>query len=446
MLAFLNRHVVWPLVARKRGSRHLQFHKLLEGTQYDPPAVHERRQFLLVRALVDHAYASVPFYRTRWDAAGVHPTDLTKLADLAHFPEVTKADLRANPRAFHSDRVDQTLVRVKRTSGSTGVPLTVHLDEPAAQWKAACTLRADQWSGWRLGQRVAKVWGNPEYRRDGLRGRLRNTLLDRAVHLDTRHVTDARIERFVRSVRRHRPGLVFGHAHSLYLVALKLRKLGVDDVRPNGVISTAMPLHAFQRAAIEQAFGVPVTDRYGCEETSLIASQCERHRGLHVAAESVLTETTPTGHLLLTDLVNLAMPLIRYRVGDVVTPGGTCDCGRGLPVLGGVTGREADYVLLPDGGLVSGISLTENFALLIPGAAQVQVVQESLSRLTVRLVAGEEFSPASERKLAELVRETFGPTVKHDLELVDAIPQEPGGKYRFCVSRPAEEYLRNLSV
>lgn len=446
MLAVLNRHVVWPLVAKKRRSRHLQFHRLLDQTQYDSPAIHERRQFLLLRAMVDHAYVSVPYYRAAWDAAGVHPTDLTKLADLAHFPEVTKAELRVNPAAFHSERVDQGRVRVKRTSGSTGVPLTVHLDEPAVQWKAACTLRADEWSGWRLGQRVAKVWGNPEYRRDGLRGRLRNRLLDRAVYLDTRHVTDERIERFIRSVRRYRPGLVFGHAHSLYLVALKLRKLRVDDIRPNGVISTAMPLHAFQRTVIEEVFGVSVTDRYGCEETSLIACQCERRQGFHVAAESVLTETTSGGHLLLTDLVNLAMPLIRYRVGDVVTPGGTCDCGRGLPVLGGITGREADYVVLPDGGLVSGISLTENFALLIPGAAQVQVVQESLTRLTVRLVAGEEFSDASEQKLAELVRETFGPTVKHDLELVAAIPQEPSGKYRFCVSRPAEEYLRNLSV
>ncbi len=446
MLTFLNRHVVWPLVAKKRGSRHLHYHTLLERSQYDSPAVHARRQFLLLRAMVDHAYARVPFYRTAWAAAGVHPTDLTKLEDLAHFPEVTKAALRADPTAFHSDRVDQTRVRVKRTSGSTGVPLTIHLDEPAAQWKAACTLRSDEWSGYRLGQRVAKVWGNPEYRHDGYRGRLRNALLDRAVYLDTRHVTDDRIERFVKAVRRHRPGLVFGHAHSLYLVALKLRKLGVDDIRPNGVISTAMPLHGFQRAAIEAVFGVPVTDRYGCEEVSLIASQCERHAGLHVAAESVLTEVGPDGHLLVTDLVNLAMPLIRYRVGDVVTPGGACGCGRGLPVLAGVTGRDADYVLLPDGGLVSGISLTENFALLIPGAAQVQVVQVSLTRLTIRMVADDGFTDGSRRKVAELVRDTFGPTVKHDLELVAAIPQEASGKYRFCVSRPAEEYIQNLSV
>jgi phenylacetate-CoA ligase len=205
-----------------------------------------------------------------------------------------------------------------------------------------------------------------------------------------------------------------------------------------------MPLYPFQRRAIEAAFGVPVTDRYGCEEVSLIASQCEQHGGLHVAAEGVFTEVAAGGHLLVTDLTNLAMPLIRYRVGDVVSAGDPCPCGRGLPTLGGVMGRDADYVLTPDGGLVSGISLTENFALHIPGAAQVQVVQESLSRLVIRLVPGDGFSDTSRQKVAELVRDTFGPAVRHDLLLVDAIPQEASGKYRFCVSRPAEEYVRNL--
>ncbi|MHA0111201.1 hypothetical protein ACXYUI_29350, partial [Klebsiella pneumoniae] len=71
------------------------------------------------------------------------------------------------------------------------------------QWKAACTLRADEWSGWRLGQRVAKVWGNPEYRHFGLRGRITNHFVDRAIYLDTIGMTEERIREFVAAVRRH---------------------------------------------------------------------------------------------------------------------------------------------------------------------------------------------------------------------------------------------------
>ena len=102
--------------------------------------------------------------------------------------------------------------------------------------------------------------------------------------------------------------------------------------------------------------------------------------------------------------------------------------------------------MTPAGRLISGISLTENFALLIPGTAQVQIVQESLTELRIRLVADEDFGPESRRKIGELVQETFGPAVRYDVELVDAIPQEPSGKYRFCISKVAREHLEAMSV
>jgi phenylacetate-CoA ligase len=438
MLDFLNRHVVLPLVARKRGSRHLDYLRFLERTQFDPPEEIRARQLAMLRAVLKHAWETVPFYQQAWRTAGVHPEDVDSLADLRHFPVVTKVDVRTRGVEMVSATFDISQLRVKKTSGSTGVPLKIRIDEPGVQWKYACTLRSDQWSGYHLGQRVAKVWGNPEYRHFGLRGRVMNHIVDRAVYLDTIHLTADRIREFTAHVRRHRPGLIFGHAHSLYLLACELKKAGVTDVRPNGVISTAMPLHGWQRTVIEDVFGVPATNRYGCEEVSLIASECEQHNGLHVAAESVFTEVEPTGHLLVTDLSNYAMPLIRYRVGDVVAATDRrCACGRGLPLLERVEGRDADYVVTPAGSLISGISLTENFAVLVDGAAQVQLVQEEVTFLRVRMVADESFTDASRRQIAKLVTDTFGPTMRHEVELVDAIPQEPSGKYRFCVSKVA---------
>ncbi len=447
MLDTLNRHLVQPLVAWKRGSRHLHYLRHLERTQFDPPEVVRARQLLALKAMLRHAFDTVPYYQRAWRAAGVHPDDVKSLDDLRHFPVLTKADLRTHERELLSTAYDPARLRVKRTSGSTGVPLTIRIDEPGVQWKYACTLRADQWSGWRLGQRVAKVWGNPEYRHFGLRGRVTNRLVDRAVYLDTIGLTSDRIREFTASVRRHRPGLLFGHAHSLYLLACALKKAGVTDVRPNGIVSTAMPLYDWQRAVIEEVFGVPATNRYGCEEVSLIACECEKHRGLHVAAESVLTEVEPDGRLLVTDLSNPAMPLVRYRIGDVVAAADrACDCGRGLPLLERVEGRDADYVVTPAGGLISGISLTENFALHITGAAQVQIVQEAVTFLRIRMVKGEDFADASHRQIEELVREMFGPAMRYEVEFVDAIPQEPSGKYRFCVSKVAAEHLKALSA
>jgi phenylacetate-CoA ligase len=449
MLTFLNRHVAQPYFARRARSRHLHYLRLLEQTQFDPPAVVAARQLAALKVQLTHAYSTVPYYRRTWDAAGVHPEDVKSLADLTAFPVLTKADIRAHEAELLSTPYRGAKLRLKRTSGSTGVPLSIRVDEPAMQWKHACTIRSDQWSGYRLGQRVAKVWGNPEYLHHGWRGRLRNRLLDRAVYLDTIHLTDAKVAAFAAELRRHRPGLVFGHAHSLYLVACHLKKTGVLDIRPDGIISTAMVLHDYQRKVIADVFGTPVTNRYGCEEVSLIASQCEAHAGLHVNADNVYVEapTGTPGPLVVTDLVNRAMPLVRYAIGDVaVGAGRTCTCGRGLPLLDRIEGREADYVVTPAGTLVSGISLTENFALLIDGTAQVQIVQETVHDLRIRLVAGEGFGPASRGQIEKLVRDTFGPTVRFEVELVDAIPQEPSGKYRFCISKPARDHLQALSA
>jgi phenylacetate-CoA ligase len=206
-----------------------------------------------------------------------------------------------------------------------------------------------------------------------------------------------------------------------------------------------MPLHEWQRTVIEEVFGVPATNRYGCEEVSLIACECERHRGLHVAAESVYAEVPPDGRLLVTDLTNSAMPLIRYQIGDVVTTSNrACPCGRGLPVLDSVEGRDADFVVTPAGGLISGISLTENFAVQITGAAQVQIVQEDVTHLRIRMVTDDTFGETSRSQIDRLVRTLFGHSMRYELELVDVIPQEPSGKYRFCISKVAHEYLRAL--
>jgi phenylacetate-CoA ligase len=453
MLAFVNRNLSQPLLAWRSGSKHLDYLRLLRARQFDHPTTVESRQFEAVRKLLFHAYETVPYYRNLFIRLGCHPGDFKALADLSHLPVLTKTAIRKHARDLRSSAyVDQPVV-LKKTSGSTGVPLTIAVNAESIQWKTACTIRSDEWSGWKLGQRVAKVWGNPEYRKNGLKGRLRNLLVDRARYLDTIGLDDERMHAFADSLRRRPTSLLFGHAHSLYLFACFARKRCPGAIRPRGIISTAMLLHDWQRLVIEKAFECPVTNRYGCEEVSLIASECEQHRGLHLNADSLYPEVLPDrpgapgeGSLAVTDLTNLAMPLIRYQVGDVVAPSNRrCSCGRGLSLIERVEGREADYVLTPQGKLISGISLTENFALHIRGTAQVQIVQEHERLLLLRIVPDDDFGAESRNAVAELVRDMFGPEMEHEIELVDAIAQEPSGKYRFCISKVAGDFLKSLA-
>jgi phenylacetate-CoA ligase len=461
----------------------------LERTQYDSLQTIRDRQFLALRAILVHAYETVPFYRERWQRIGLHPGRIHDFDSFQRVPFLTKADLRAHGRDLLSYSYTSSDLIRKKTSGSTGVSLEVCVDEDSRQFKRACVLRSDQWSGWRLGEPVAKVWGNPEFRSRGWRGWLRNRLLEREHYLDTLHMDEAALARFVQILRKKRPTLIFGHAHSVYLLAQYLQKQVNGGVvngewseidrnpspltthhspdtthhyRPKGIITTAMILHSWQRRSIEQVFNCPVTNRYGCEEVSLIACECERHQGLHINADSVYVEILRTdesgaltmparpgesGSVVVTDLTNRAMPIIRYQVGDMAAfSDRICPCGRGLPLLERIEGRDADYVVTPTGRLISGISLTENFALQVPGVIQFQIVQERLGQFVFRLVRGPDFGADSLKRLGELVNRHFGPEVEYRCEYLESIPSEPSGKYRFCISRVSNPFTQRQEV
>src|SRR5207253_2027522 len=133
-----------------------------------------------------------------------------------------------------SERFDKNRLIEKKTSGSTGVPLRVYVCADDLAWKRATTLLADERSGWSRGQTIAKAWGNPEYRQFGIKGWLRNRFFERAIHLDTLKMDEAAIGRFVRSLKRRSPGLIYGHAHSVYLLAQHLKNNGIEPPRPTG--------------------------------------------------------------------------------------------------------------------------------------------------------------------------------------------------------------------
>ncbi|MHC4178465.1 MAG: phenylacetate--CoA ligase family protein [Planctomycetota bacterium] len=423
-LAPLVRHIVAPAWARWERSPYLRHYRRLLRTQYDSPDVIHARQWEAVTRLVRHAHETTVFWRERVDRAGIRPGGLQSFDDFRVIPLLTKQDLRSHDTQMLSSGYDRADLVRKTTSGSTGVSVEVFVDEPAGQWQRACTLRADEWSGWRLGERIASIWGNPQIRSDW-KGRLRRALLERYyIYLDTLKMDESAMGAFVDGLVRKPPSMLFGHAHSLHLLATYVRaKRPEARIRPKAILSTCMVLHDFERETIEEVFECRVTNRYGCEEVSLIACECERHEGLHVNADAVYVELlradgTPTepgepGMVVVTDLANRAMPMIRYQVGDMATwAGRACSCGRGLPLLEKIEGRIADYVVTPQGELVSGISLTENFAVLVPGLAQLQIVQEEVDRFTFRIVKGRDFGPASLQRIRSLVAERFGPDVR----------------------------------
>ncbi|NLF09442.1 MAG: phenylacetate--CoA ligase family protein, partial [Pirellulaceae bacterium] len=176
----ISRCLIAPAWAVWERSPYLRHHRRLLRTQYDPPETIRRRQWERVEALLVHAYLTTRFYRERLQAAGLERGRIRSFDDFRNIPLLTKDDLRRRQDDLLSDQYrneKESLVK-KKTSGSTGVSVEVFEDEAAQQFKRACTLRADQWSGWRLGERIASIWGNPQIPTNW-RGRLRRALLSR---------------------------------------------------------------------------------------------------------------------------------------------------------------------------------------------------------------------------------------------------------------------------
>ncbi len=408
----------------------------LQSNAWRPAADLERLQARKLRALLAHAYRHVPFHRRRFMEAGVRPEDIRTPRDLARLPLTTRQDLTSRPvEDITADNVNLSRCVQARTSGSLGMPLTVYFRQRDRFLQDLVWARARLANGQRLGDRVVTLRepGRAEpphwFQRIGIWRKVTLSCLDDA---DT-----ALLDRLLRL----RPDVLVGYPSALRLLS-RIMDREQRRLRPRLVFTSSELLTDTDRRVIERAFGVPVCDCYGAHETGLIAWQCPEHGRYHINSDGVLVEWEWDGkpalpgqraRLICTVFSSFAMPFIRYVIGDVgIACPEPCPCGRGLPVMKVVEGREADFVILPDGRWLSPDALCGIIGA-IPGVHQFQVVQDSIRSVSVRLQSPAE---TGSRVAAELA-DVLGP----DVELGIACSATPvwsgSGKCRTVVSKVA---------
>jgi len=148
----------WDLYER---SVRLRTYRRLELDQFDTPGALADRRAKRLNLIVRHAAATSPFYRRRFDAAGIDPAAVRNMGDLAALPLLTKTDVREHLDEIVSDRYRRCDLVPAKTGGSTGVALHVYCDARGVERRNGAALLVDTWSGWHLGQSMAAIWGNP---------------------------------------------------------------------------------------------------------------------------------------------------------------------------------------------------------------------------------------------------------------------------------------------
>ncbi|MEZ7196690.1 phenylacetate--CoA ligase family protein [Pseudodesulfovibrio karagichevae] len=443
-----HKHVIHPLWTWKDGEYSAAYVKEFERTQYLSAGEIRDLQFERLRKLIRESYEFCPFYKRRWDEHGFHPDRLKSLDDTHLIPMVSKHDVqRYADEMIRTDKTKDDLVR-NMTGGSTGEPVVFYMDPERVTTRAASTIRHNRWAGVDVCTLKATVWGHPRDIRtlgEDLWDAFREKWIYRNVFLDTSSLDERKMMDFFETLNREKPGAFITYANSMYLFARFMEDRNLRfDYTPTSIISTAEILEDSRRAEIERIIGCPIYNRYGSRETSVIASECDRHDGMHVNAEALLLETVKDGkqvapgelgEVVITDLLNYGMPLIRYRIRDVGTPvAGVCGCGRGLPRIKLSGGRVTDFLVTPSGKIVSGASMTIFLTANAPNVQRMQLYQARPEQVEFRIVKGDGYASETDDYIRREARKYLGDEVEAVLKFVDEIEQPASGKLLYCIS------------
>ncbi|MDR2117439.1 MAG: hypothetical protein LBP87_13770 [Planctomycetaceae bacterium] len=433
----------------------IRYLKEFERTQFLPPDELRELVWQRLRHILDVAYRQIPYYKFVFDRAGIIPSDIKTDADMLSVPILEKRDVQANLQTMLDPEFPKNHLIFDKTGGSTGTPVNYYYSMKRKWARQAAMLRHDRWAGYDVGQRLASLWGAA---RDmpalGWKQKIKSLIFPQIIQLNSIRMTPELMLEFNEQLKRYRPPVILAYANALALFASFLKQQNVSVYQPRGIITSAEVLTLKDRKLIEETFGAPVFNRLGCREFSVIASECEQHSGMHLMAEGLYielvrgsrhTETGETGEILVTDLLNEAMPMIRYRLGDTASwVSGICPCGRSLPRIDNVAGRVTDFIVGMDNRLCSGVALATFIVSKRPSFGQIQIIQEEYGKILYRVGCGQN-KPLQQHDLDFLQEQTelyLGKGIIIDYEYVDSIPHEPSGKFIFSKSTIARKIFQ----
>ena len=449
MIAYI-REILYGLKGRNR----YKHYKELLVMQRLPQEELRQRQFWLLSTLLAHAYNTVPFYKKRLDALGLHPDDIRSFEDFAQLPVISRQDTQENLTEMISGAVLENMRYLNFSGGTTGEPIRFYQDLRLRESMEASWLLCLSFAGWKPSDMIVSIWGNPRDStssavKQGLRPWLAGQLVVNAYRYGKEE-----FKAWLAAITSYRRVYLYGYASVIADLAEYMLDANRKAPSVQGVLTTAERLHESQRETIARAFNCRVYDQYGSREVPAVSMECgagNMHLLTHSAyAEFLpLTETT-RAHVLnsggdgddeprrivLTSLTNRAMPLIRYEVGDYGMPmDGACPCGRGFPLMRMSIGRLGGSLVTPDGKrLYSTFFVRQMYGM--EGVSAFQFRQKSLVDVQLHVVRGLRFHDGTARKLAEL-QERFGrdlcPGMRLNVRYVEDVPRTPGGKHRHVV-------------
>jgi phenylacetate-CoA ligase len=451
--ARLARHVMVPTLDYFRGTRTAKRMAELERSQWWPlEKLHEEQTHALT-SLVTYAFSQVPYYRRLASELGLESQDIRTPEDLTKLPLMTKDIVHEHLQDILAEDYPPSQLRASWTGGTTGSRLHFYTTRDyQLSWALPRWLRSMEMQGSSIGdphvsirQMIARRTSTVERVAHAISARFQ-----RVVRLDSMTVTEGNLASIADAIDRASPCTLAAYPSSLALIAQYYKD---SRRRPPHILASMIggeQLLPHQRTIVREVFGNEPYLRYGSNELQEVAAECPARRGLHLSIEDFIVEVVddrgqpvPAGQegtLVITNLRNYGMPLIRYAIGDIgsLMPC-ECSCGRTLPLLSPVVARHIDFLYTRDGQRIAPMQLDMSPVLSL-GITQFRIVQHEYNRVSVTLVPDRVAGQPRDTTAASLatertLRKYLGEKTEVDVQFAERIEMNISGKRLAIMSK-----------
>ncbi len=421
----------------------------LESNQWRSPAEIQSLQFRQLNRLLHHVAKTVPFYRRRLKDCGLTGEHAVTPEDWLRMPLLTRSDIQKAGEGLISSKLPPEHGKTAKTStsGSTGTPVTVVSSSLNQLYWEVATLREHLWHDRDLTATMAVIRRIPKGASypDGFKQQNWGRSVDMVFPSGPIHALeiDTSVAQQAEWLTRINPTYLRGYPTNLLSLARYFQDNGLKLPKLKQCLAFGELLHSHVREACREAWGVEIADTYSSQELGYISLQAPGHEHQLVQADFVLVEVIDSegrpckpgevGRVVATSLHNLAMPLLRYEIGDFAEVGDPCPTGRGLPVLTRILGRERNMLVDREGNEYWPAFGVKSMTKIAP-ISQFQLAQVTVDKVEARLVPARPLSEEEQGQLAAHLSERLPGTVSVELKLLEEIPRSAGGKYEDFVN------------
>lgn len=409
----------------------------------------QTHSFQRLKNILNHAFKTSPYYLELWEEIGFEPGAIKEPEDIQALPFLTKDIIEINKVRIISEEFRANGLETSYTGGSSGTPTSFFRDRACTAIKMGRQWGMLQLCGYSQGDRCGLFWGaHQDLHESNAKRSLKRAFRKFSSGKETLCCTVMNSEKmteFHHRLTRFKPKVLYGYPNAMAEFASHVQKKKLQPLKVRTIICTAERLYEGQRKLLSEVFGCEVFNLYCTREHGCIGFECGRHDGFHLDIGSVYLEIISDGRatsigepgeIVVTDLLNYAMPFVRYKIGDRGTLSKKpCDCGCQLPLLSNLDGRETDMLYRPDGSTVAGVMLVDMF-LDEPAIKAMQIVQENINEIDLFLVVKDDFPEETKQKAIQEISKYMGQAIRVNLRIVSNIPRNPvSGKYQEVICK-----------